>query len=338
MITRGYYIAQIIDNLALISSQIKLRVGLNQNDLNLYLEDFCKELLNQIYDYNLVNLNSERSNEPGIDLGDKSRKIAYQITSTNKLDKIKKTLVKCSGREQEFNTINILILQPKQKSYSLKNLKNKRIFNFSEKNILDFTDLCREIITLELDKLEKIYKKISKETAKVLIELEIQDINGNFPTDLNKYIEVKPTPKFKSADKLVNYIIDQNASDQEFNKVEEVNIIIEDIIIELQRLPKITRHILGYIFQESHWSDSGNGALIMKFSQFKRQTNYPNVRDDFEMLEESGLFHTVEIEDNRINLKVTLGNSNLALYIKDYLEKNDIDIINVFTNIDFSKL
>jgi hypothetical protein len=338
MITRGYYIAQIIDNLALISSQIKLRAGLNLNDLNIYLEDFCKELLNNVYDYNLTNLNIERSNEPGIDLGDTSKKIAYQITSTNKLDKIKKTLEKSKDLSGKFETINILILQPKQKSYSLKNVKYSRLFKFSEKNIIDFNDICRDIVTLDLDKLEKIYNRLKKETAKVLIELEIQDIDGNIPSKLNQYIEIKPTPKFKSADKLLAYIQNQNATDEEFDEISKINIPIQKLITKLTRLPRITRHILGYIFQEAEWKDSGSSGLIMKLSKFERQTTYPNFEHDFEMLEESGLFFYYEVEANKFNLKITLENEYLALHIHEYCKKNNIDTVDMFTNLNFAML
>jgi len=338
MITRGYYIANIIDDLALISSQIKLRVGLNLTDLNIYLEDFCKWLLNEIYELKLENLNKERSNEPGLDLGDIENQTAYQITSTKTLDKIKNTLEKSKDKGRIYESINILILQPKQDTYSLKNVKYAKQLKFKENNIKDFTDLCRDIIPLDLDKLEKIYKRLKKETAKILIELEIQDIDGNYPTNLNKFIELKPTPKFKSADQLLAYILDINQHEEDFNKIDKVNEPIQKIIAELERLPRITRHILGYIFQESEWKDSGNSALIMKLSKFQRQTTYPNFEHDFEMLEESGLFFYSEVETNKFDLKITLGNIYLASYIHQYCKKNNIDTVDMFTNLDFAKL
>lgn len=338
MITRGYYIASIIDNLALISSQIKLRSGLNLTDLNIYLEDFCKSVLNEVYGLNLKNLNAERSNEPGLDLGDIDNKIAYQITSTKKLEKIKKTLLKSKDKASTYTTINILILQPKQESYSLKNIPYVKLFKFSEKNILDFNDLCRDIILLDLDKLEKIYNLLRKETAKVLIELEIQDMDGNYPTNLNKYIEAKPTPKFKTANKLLEYIKIENPNDEMFNDIEKINKPIREILLKLKRLPRITRHILGYIYQSSEWKDSGNSSLVMNYAKFKRETSYPEYEQDFEMLEYEELFQLVEIDYNKFELRVTLGHQYLALYIHEYCQKYSIDILDMFTNLNFSKL
>ena len=44
MITRGYFIGQIIDELTAVSQQVKSRAGLQLFDLNRYLEDFFKDI------------------------------------------------------------------------------------------------------------------------------------------------------------------------------------------------------------------------------------------------------------------------------------------------------
>jgi len=82
MSSRGYFVGQVIDDLDAIASQVRQRCKLGQTDLNRVLEDFFKELLNLVYGINLQNLNKDRSNAPGLDLGDKAPgvKVAYQIT------------------------------------------------------------------------------------------------------------------------------------------------------------------------------------------------------------------------------------------------------------------
>ena len=87
MITRGYFIGQIIDELAAVSQQVKSRAKLQLMDLNRYLEDFFKEVLNTTLDYKLINLNEDRSNNPGLDLGDEVAEVAFQITSTKSSEK-----------------------------------------------------------------------------------------------------------------------------------------------------------------------------------------------------------------------------------------------------------
>ena len=187
VITRGYYIGSIIDNLSQISMQIQTRAGLNLTDLNIYLENFCKELLNHIYSINLINLNEDRSNEAGVDLGDAASKIAYQITSTKTLDKIKHTVDQSLTHKDTYSDFFVLILQPKQRSYSIKEYANAVTLNFTEKNILDFNDLSRDIVNLDLSKLEKFFNLVTKETSKILIDLEIPNIDGTYNTNLDQY-------------------------------------------------------------------------------------------------------------------------------------------------------
>lgn len=114
MITRGYLIGQIIDELTTLSNQVKSRTLLGLTDLNIFLEDFFKDILNITYDYNLKNLNTERSNNPGVDLADSSELIAFQITSTKSSEKVNKTLEKVVNSGSQYNQIIILILQDKQ--------------------------------------------------------------------------------------------------------------------------------------------------------------------------------------------------------------------------------
>ena len=68
----------------------------SRTDINRVSEDVLILLLSEVYDHkNLENLNvSEGSNFPAIDLGDKEKRVAYQITSTSTSDKIKDTLKK----------------------------------------------------------------------------------------------------------------------------------------------------------------------------------------------------------------------------------------------------
>jgi len=158
MITRGTIIGKIIDDLARLMSQIELRNKIGLLDLTKLSEDFFKELLNIVYDLNLENLNGVRINEPGLDLGDLSNKIAYQITSTKKSEKVNKTLEKITDDQLiEYCSFKILIIGKKQSKYKIESsLKSKTGFK-SEKDILDINDLTREISILNINKLEFLF-------------------------------------------------------------------------------------------------------------------------------------------------------------------------------------
>ena len=106
MITRGTIVGKIIDDLARLLSQIELRNKVGLLDLTKVSEDFFKELLNVVYDLKLTNLNGDRINEPGIDLGDLNKGTAYQITSTKTSGKITNTLEKITTQVEDALTLN----------------------------------------------------------------------------------------------------------------------------------------------------------------------------------------------------------------------------------------
>ena len=197
MITRGYFIGQIIDELTAVSQQVKSRSGLQLFDLNRYLEDFFKDILNIVYGYKLVNLNEERSNNPGLDLGDEAAKVGFQITSTKNSDKINKTLEKAVGQIAKYPKIYVLILQNKQGSYSGLNATLVRPFGFTaEEHILDTGDVLKKVLSLPIDRLQDLHDLVSKEVSRVKIELEVPDKNGKYQTNIDSCIEEIPRARF----------------------------------------------------------------------------------------------------------------------------------------------
>jgi tetratricopeptide (TPR) repeat protein len=117
-------------------------------DINKVSEGVALKLLNEIYEYNLENLNYEKINHPGIDLGDKTNKIGFQITSqkdSRKIEKNLRTFVKISLKDYS-NGIRFLILNQEKKP-RLKKEKYKNIYpGFDhEQHILTANDLIKEI-------------------------------------------------------------------------------------------------------------------------------------------------------------------------------------------------
>lgn len=62
-------------------------------DINKVSEHLCRQLINLLYGYELIDLNKIKSNFPGLDIGDPIKsKIAYQVTSRTDREKINKSL------------------------------------------------------------------------------------------------------------------------------------------------------------------------------------------------------------------------------------------------------
>ncbi len=146
MINNEIYIKSIGTALALLSKEVEILTCVNFYDINVMAEDFYAQLLNKIYGYNLCNLNAYKKNAPAIDLGDKKKRLSFQVTSDNDSDKIKETIRKFIEHNQylTYDRLVVLILT-KKKNYSTK-FDTQNIFSFDkEKDIIDYTDLIKDI-------------------------------------------------------------------------------------------------------------------------------------------------------------------------------------------------
>jgi len=186
--TRGFFIGQIVDELASIAHQVEMRSQLGHTDLNRLLEDFFKDILNIIYGHNLSNLNETRSNTLGLDLGDQISRVAFQVTSRANAQKIKNTFKKITVEQvAQFDEVFILVIGKKQGSYNLETLQTK--VEFDESKIIDIGDLCRDAITLSMLKLQDLHGLIMREVVRVCVDLEVPDVHGKYPTSMEDFIE-----------------------------------------------------------------------------------------------------------------------------------------------------
>ena len=84
---------EIRELLSLFVTNIKGQTAIGLSDLNRLSEGFLLELFREVYSLpGLRNLNREKQNVPGLDLGDDTAGRAFQITATPSLDKVKETL------------------------------------------------------------------------------------------------------------------------------------------------------------------------------------------------------------------------------------------------------
>lgn len=155
---------QIAFNLAVLSRYVEGLNSIHYFDINTSSEDFFKGLLNRIYGYELENINIIDMNSCAIDLGDKKNKIAIQVTSNKKSEKIKYTLEKFLEKElyKDYNKLMILIITEKQSSYSITFQANGK-FDFEVDNIIDYRDIIKEINGKDTQELQKIFEFIDQE-------------------------------------------------------------------------------------------------------------------------------------------------------------------------------
>lgn len=154
---RELYIKEIIEEFSILKNKIEFLSESNLQDINIISEYHIQEILNIVFDLELISSNHNKKNYVAIDLQDELNKIAVQVTSTSTKIKIQKTLDKFfeNNLDEKFETLIIFILGKKQKSYQ--NLKIKSIFSFNpDEHIFDFSKIISRFSIMPTTKLEKI--------------------------------------------------------------------------------------------------------------------------------------------------------------------------------------
>ncbi len=176
---REYRVKRIVEKLTVFQHYLENVTSINLNDCNLVAENVAAGLLNIVFDWELINLNSTQ-NIVGIDLGDYSNKIAVQVTRDNSNKKIKETIEKFFDyqHDKNFNQLYIFILATKKKYKTL--FKPQAFLNkFStEENIIDFKDIIALIKNLSIENLGRIEFFLDKELYKFDWEKEAKKISN----------------------------------------------------------------------------------------------------------------------------------------------------------------
>ena len=244
MTTRGYMIGYMIDQLEEVSLKAKRRNSLGLMDLSKYCENYFRDILNLIYGWDLEDLNVSGPTEKGLDLGDKNKKIAIQVTTTNTKQKIDKTLKNITDEHlKKYNLFKILIIGDKQNSYS--SFTNPKKVNFTvENNIIDICDLQRDICRLDIRVLKELFDLIKSESSIVLVELDLPDKNGNYAVSDDANWEKLPKILEPSFIPFINYIekeVNQSLSEKDKRIIKEE---VSNLLSTLKKIPRLTREFI----------------------------------------------------------------------------------------------
>ncbi|MBU1364904.1 MAG: SMEK domain-containing protein [Gammaproteobacteria bacterium] len=166
MLLRQTSIDEIRLGLAVLQGYIRPGGPLNLTDINIHAEDFVGEVLNLLYDWNLINTNSVKANYPCIDLLDKNKYIGVQVTTEQGVKKVNKTYSCCTNElVGTITQLYVFSLIPKQNSYALKNIGGT--ISFSKNEILDFDDVLRKVKGSSDEKVIEVHKYIANQMPAV---------------------------------------------------------------------------------------------------------------------------------------------------------------------------
>jgi len=330
MISRGFIIGKLVDDLSNLAYQINTRNKLGQFDLTKICEDFVREVINITYGFNLKNLNSSRSNNPGLDLGDTEEKIAIQVTSQKSSTKVNATLEAINDEQKKsYKRIVIFILGHKQSSYSInKDLAKK--CNFEDtKDIWDIDTLLKEVVILDIDKLDMIYNLFSKEFRTVKIELEPVDESGNYESSYYSMLESKPSAPPKNA---LKFFPEPNNKDYE----EDMK-TIRDIYDRLASVPRVTREILSIIVDKGEFKNDSYRILPKALERFLK-IDEGELLAEINLLENYSLISIIEgfIGERGVSF-IVVSDEYLNMIFNWLIDKN-LSIRTLLNTMNFSVL
>lgn len=167
--------------LSYLRAEVETLNSMNLTDINVHAENFFRDLLNLIYGYKLRNINIDEMNTAAIDLGDTSKKIALQVTSTNALKKTTDTVSKFIAKGLQNTYDRLIILNIRSKSeHREETIGENGVFTLNTRNdIWDKDDIVRHVTDLPTEKIAEIANFLRKEmvfSSGVKIANEVQTL------------------------------------------------------------------------------------------------------------------------------------------------------------------
>jgi len=298
--------------LAITRYDIEHHQAINDQSLNIHGESYFREVFNFVYGYDFKNANFETQNAPCVDWIDKSRKLAYQITTTRDNKKIEKTLLALTKPEYKGYEIKIFYLLDKSKPQKETRDAIEERFNIKlSETLLDYTDLIKNIEKLEENRLIELDKKYFrgigyKYTDDIVLNLIFKHLISE-----KKFVKKRYDDDFGTIDTTekiaINSINSRIAAD--INKGLDYTKIIEDIDSEDNLLTDLRSLIIDDLYKE---------ILIanLKSKISKNQLDSKTVID----------LHNLANEHN-LNFNKIIG--NLHETIEDNTEINDFNTMNI---------
>ena len=180
---RSNYFNYIEKNINLLAFRIEERGKINLLDLHIYSETFFADLLNMLFDYQLINLNIYKQNVEGIDLVDEKNKVIVQVSSTCTKQKVESSLKKKifdDYKEFRFKFVSISKNAEKLRELEFNN-PHGTLFS-PEHDIIDKRTILNIILSMSIDKQKQVYEFIKKELGN---EIDMVKFDSNLATILN---------------------------------------------------------------------------------------------------------------------------------------------------------
>lgn len=174
---RVKYFNYIEEKLGLLAYRINLKGRLNILDLHIHSENFYLCLLNNLFGWELENLNAVRQNIEAIDLIDHKNKLIVQVSATNTKYKVESTLRKKILKNYPGYTFKFVAISNEAAQLRKETFVNPSKLIFEPLNdIIDNKSILNYILSLDIIKQRSIYEFLKEELGG---EIDFVKLNTN---------------------------------------------------------------------------------------------------------------------------------------------------------------
>lgn len=227
---RNLYFNYIDEKLHVLARRIETRGKLNLLDIHLHSENFYLHFFNQLYGYNLENLNSKLQNVEAIDLIDHTNKIVIQVSATCTKEKVESALNKNildSYRNYSFKFISI---SKDASGLRTKSFNNPYSLSFSpSSDIFDIVSVLNDILSKQAPKQKEIYKFIKSELGN---EIDIVKLDSNLASVIN-ILSKESWDEANKSESVNSFEIDRKIT---FNELTESKSIIDEYCVYYKKV------------------------------------------------------------------------------------------------------
>lgn len=163
---RGDHLRAITDGLAHVEKACELQGILKLFDNHVLAQNFFCRVLNVLYGLKLIEMDKIQANYPAIDLGDLENRVAYQITTERRGEKIQHTLDKFVEHSLDtvYDQLRILVIGERQSAYKSVAVPTQLQFN-PEVDILGTRELLLDVNKLATPRLESLAVILKEELS-----------------------------------------------------------------------------------------------------------------------------------------------------------------------------
>lgn len=268
---RSHYIDFITSKLSALASEIEIRGKLNLLDRHLHAETFYAYFFNELFCWNLQNMNVIEPNATAIDLIDNMNKIVIQVSATSTKTKVESALSKDLKLYSEYS-FKFISISKDASALRKKQFANPHGLQFDPaKDIFDVPSILRCISGLNVVEQAQIASLIKKELVSEIDPVRLE-------SNLAAIVNILAKENWSKNDQLIETIPFDIGRKIEHNKLDTGCDVIDDYVIHHKRIVRIY----------AEYDAAGNNKSLSVLNA---------IRKDY-------LVHSAELSDDELFFKV----------------------------------